>query len=61
MCKWFHSGYAAVKTVAGEFSRFLLAGNVNGILESQWSRQKSYVMKSNTVREITYLGDCVST
>ena len=31
--------------VAAKFFNILLAGNANGILDRQWGRKKSYVMK----------------
>ena len=43
--KWIHSGCVREERVTPKFSRNLNAENVKGILERQWSRKTSYVMK----------------
>ena len=40
-----HGGCAGVKIVTSHLRENLLAGNVKGIFERQWSMNKSYVMK----------------
>ena len=44
---------------AGNMKEMLEAGNRKGIVESQWIKKKSYVMKWKE-KESTYLGDRVS-
>ena len=43
--KWMHGICAGVKRVTPKFSKMPHAENVKGILERQWSRKKSYVVK----------------
>ena len=42
--------------MATNYKNILLAGNVKGILERQWSRKKSYMMKWKQL-EFIYLAD----
>ena len=43
--KWIHRRCDGVKRVMPKLSEILYMENVKGILERQWSRKKSYVMK----------------
>ena len=43
--KWIHNRCVRVKRMARKCSKICFAGSVNALLESQWSRGKSYMTK----------------